>query len=83
MCWYILKCFFFTANLLELSQVDEEVGVVYFKGNDNLKKCLGGKAYEIFKILVRFLATMAEAWPKQLVYWLLQIDQSGFNPWLG
>ena len=35
-----LKMFlFFTANLLELSQLDEKVGVVYFKGDDNLKKC--------------------------------------------
>ena len=34
---------FFTANLLELSQLDEKVGVVYFKGNDNLKKCFEKK----------------------------------------
>ena len=47
---YLKNISFFTANLLELSQLDEEVGVVYFKGNDNLKKYVGKKAYKIFKL---------------------------------
>ena len=45
---YLKNISFFTANLLELSQLDEEVGVVYFKGNDNLKKICGKKSLQDF-----------------------------------
>ena len=44
----MLICFFFfTANLVELSQLDEEVGILYFNDNDNLKKYSGKVAYNM------------------------------------